>query len=58
MYWSQNFLYRSKSQTQIYRPELNWKEQSGSLHRYTQKVTAKRAAGELPEGVHHPQAWH
>lgn len=35
MYWAQNFLYRAKSTTAIYRPEFAWKESSGSLHRYT-----------------------
>ena len=58
MYWAQNFLYRPKSHTQIYYPEFEWKEQGSSLHRYTQKIQKKQAAGELEEGVHHPQAWH
>ena len=58
MFWAQNFMYRPKSQTAIYRPEINLKEQSGSLHKYTQRVAAKRVAGELPEGVHHPSMWH
>ena len=58
LYWAQNFMYRAKSQTAIYRPEFNHKESSGSLHRYTQRIEAKRLAGELPAGVNHPTAWH
>ena len=58
MYWAQNFMYRAKSQTAIYRPEFNHKETSGSLHRYTQRIEAKRQTGEVQPGVNHPTAWH
>ena len=58
MHWAQNFLYRGKTAQEIYRPEFYFKETSSSLHRYTKKIQDKRAAGDLPEGVHHPTAWH
>ena len=58
LYWAQNFLYRQKSQTAMYRPEFNFKETSGSLHKYTKRIEQKRQAGELEAGVHHPTAWH
>ena len=35
LYWAQNFMYRAKSQTAIYRPEFMLKESSTSLHKYT-----------------------
>ena len=35
LYWMQNFMYKGKSQTAIYRPEFNFKETSSSLFRYT-----------------------
>ena len=58
IYWAQNFLYRFKPHTQVYRPEMYFKESSSSLHMYSKKVQQKREAGELPEGQHHPEAWH
>ena len=58
LYWASNFLYRTKSTTQTWRPEQYFKETTGSLHMYTKKIQAKRAAGELTEGVHHPEIWH
>ena len=58
LYWAQNFMYRQKSQTAMYRPEFNFKETSGSLHKYTKRIEQKRQAGELEAGVHHPTAWH
>jgi hypothetical protein len=42
----------------MYRPEFNFKETSGSLHKYTKRIEQKREAGELEAGVHHPTAWH
>jgi hypothetical protein len=35
MYWAQNFLYKGKTNQEIYRPEFYFKETSSSLHRYT-----------------------
>lgn len=58
LYWAQNFMYRSRSQTQIYRPEFLAKEQGSSLRQYTKRIEARRAEGDLPAGVHHPTAWH
>ena len=58
MYWPQNFMYRPKTSQEIYRPEFFFKETASSLHTYTRKIQQKRAAGELEEGVHHPDAWH
>jgi len=58
LYWAQNFMYRAKSQTAIYRPEFNHKEMSGSLHKYTQRIEAKRQNGDVSVGVNHPNAWH
>ena len=58
MNFTQSFLYRPKTQTAIYRPEILMKEQSSSLQLYTRKIEAKRASGELPEGTVHPTAWH
>ena len=58
LYWAQNFLYRMKSHTAIYRPEFNFKETGGSLHEYTRRIESKRASGGVEAGVHHPTAWH
>ncbi len=58
MYWPQNFMYRPKSHQEIYRPEFYFKETASSLHTYTKKIADRRKAGDLPEGVHHPDAWH
>ena len=58
MYWASNFMYRAKTQTQIYRPEQFFKETTGSLQNYSRKIKAKRAAGELEEGQWHPETWH
>jgi hypothetical protein len=35
MYWAQNFLYKGKTNQEIYRPEFYFKETSSTLHRYT-----------------------
>ena len=57
MFWLQNFLYPIKSATETFRPEMYFKEMSGSLVVYTKKIEQKRAAGEATEGVHHPKNW-
>ena len=54
----QTFMYPQKSITNQFRPEIDLKEQGASLSLYTKRIEAKRANGELPEGVHHPQTWH
>ena len=58
LYWAQNFMLRFKPQAQVYRPEMYFKETSGSLAAYSKKIKEKREKGELPEGVHHPEIWH
>ena len=57
-YYPQNFMYPTKTQTATWRPEIEFKEQGASLHQYSKRIEAKRAAGDLPEGVHHPRSWH
>jgi hypothetical protein len=58
MFWAQNFLYRAKSHQEIYRPEFYFKETTSSLHVYSKRIEERRKNGDLPEGVHHPTAWH
>jgi len=58
MYYAQTFLYRMRGPTAMFRPEIEFKEQAGSLYAYTERVEKQRADGTLQEGVHHPTAWH
>lgn len=58
LYWAQNFMYRQRSTTAVYRPEFYLKETGSSLHLYTKRIEQKKASGEVQQGVHHPTAWH
>ena len=58
MYYPQTFMYPQKRQTAIWRPEIEFKEQGASLSVYSKRIEERRAAGDLPEGVHHPTTWH
>ena len=57
-YFPQNFMHKVRTQRQIYRPEIEYKESYSSLFAYTKRVEEQRAAGTLEEGVHHPTQWH
>ena len=57
LYGIQNIMYRPTSQTAVWRPEIELKEQSASLFEYTKRIEAKKAAGEKPEG-RLPSNWH
>ena len=58
MAFAQNWMFRPRSITSIYRPEIENAYQSSPLTAYTKKIEAQRAEGTLPEGVHHPTSWH
>mmetsp|Transcript_30509 Transcript_30509/g.22626 ORF Transcript_30509/g.22626 Transcript_30509/m.22626 type:complete len:140 (+) Transcript_30509:11-430(+) len=55
-----SFLNTPRMITQIWRPELYYKEQYRSLSNYERKVEKMRreAPEKLTEGVHYPTAWH
>merc|ERR1712084_15238 len=55
-HYMQTFMYPLKRHTAIWRPEIEFKEQGASLSVYSKRIEARRAAGDLPEGVHHPTA--
>ena len=57
MNFMQTFMYRQKSMTEIYRPEIHLKEQASSLNDYTRRIAKERKEGTLREGVHHPSSW-
>ena len=50
MHGIQNVMYRLHSQTSVWRPEIDIKEQSSSLFEYSKRIEARRAAGEEVEG--------
>jgi hypothetical protein len=58
MYWPQNFMYRPKTQREMYRPEYDNKEMYTPLSAYSRRVAAQREAGTLPENVFNPTSWH
>ena len=53
----QTFMYRQRSATEVYRPEIALKEQASSLNDYTRRIAKQRQEGTLPQGVHHPSSW-
>ena len=57
MNYMQTFMYRTKTTTEIYRPEIALKEQASSLGDYTRRIAKQRQEGTVPEGVHHPSSW-
>ena len=58
MNFAQTWMYRPRSITSVYRPEVETAFQSSPLVAYTKKIEAQRADGSLPEGVYHPTSWH
>ena len=57
MNFMQTFMYRQKSTTEIYRPEIALKEQASSLNEYSRRIAKQRQEGTVREGVHHPSSW-
>ena len=57
-YSAMNFLNAPRSQTQVWRPEIDFVEQSASLTMYSKRIEEKKASGDLPEGLHHPRVWY
>ena len=50
LHYLQNIMYRPHSQTKVYRPEIELKEQTAAISDYTRRIQARKAAGEQPEG--------